>query len=288
LEGHWASNAKKFFVIDASTWWLGVFFVLMLLWTQMTISGIQRATTAAAVSQWYFYRQAQNTSSSGEIILASFNHATSQLLGTICLSQLISLLIRLPLLILPRRFAGFFAMCLYAMTPAPLASLTEPLTLTYAAIHSQPLAVAARGFSRLPLSRNTTASRPFRGTKDSDPLSAYRTTHIILHATRQIMALALGLGAWLSTARLVHLAGASYAGSAYAYIVGLGAAVVGWGVLGAVEGIITGIVDACLVCWGSEVAAANGQGRGRVFCREAEDVFGGQWEERGVEGRILV
>jgi plasma-membrane choline transporter len=291
LEGHWASSAKKLFIVDTGTWWLGVFFVLMLLWTQMTISGIQRATTAAAVSQWYFYRQSQATTTSGEIVLASFNHAFGPLLGTTCLSTLISLLIRLPLLILPRRIAGFCAMCIYTMTPTPLASLTDPLTLTYAAIHSQPLAAAARGFSRLPLTSRTQTSRPFRGTKDSDPLSAYHTTHMLLHATRQIMALALGLGAWLSTARLVHLSGTSYAGSAYAYIVGLGAAVVGWGVLGAVEGIIGGVVDACLVCWGSEMAAAGGVGRGKVFCREADEVFGERWEERNLrtgEGRIIV
>jgi Plasma-membrane choline transporter len=288
LEGHWASNAKKLFVIDTGTWWLGIFFILMLLWTQMTISGLQRATTAAAVSQWYFYRQAQMTNTSRDIVLASFNHATGPLLGTVCLSQLISLLIRLPLLILPSRFAGFCTMCVYTLIPAPLVSLTDPLTLTYAAIHSQPLAVAARGFSRLPLSSNTQGVRPFRGQKDTDSLSAYRTTHILLHATRQIMALALGLGAWLSTARLVHLSGASYAGSAYAYIIGLGAAVVGWGVLGAVEGIIGGVVDACLVCWGSEIAAASGQGRGRVFCKEAEAVFGNRWEEESRERRIMV
>jgi hypothetical protein len=288
LEGHWATNAKRLFIIDTGTWWLGVFFILMLLWTQMTISGLQRATTAAAVSQWYFYRQAQMTSTSREIVLASFNHATGPLLGTVCLSSLISLLIRLPLLILPSRIAGFCTICVYTMIPAPLASLTNPLTLTYSAIHSQPLAVAARGFSRLQLSPNAHGAAPFRGQKDTDALSAYRTTHILLHATRQIMALALGLGAWLSTARLVHLSGASYAGSLYAYIVGLGAAMVGWGVLGAVEGIIGGVVDACLICWASEIAAAAGQGRERVFCKEADDVFGNRWEEEGRERRIMV
>jgi len=109
---------------------------------------------------------------------------------------------------------------------------------------------------------------------------------MLLHATRQIMALALGLGAWLSTARLVHVSGVSYAGSAYAYIVGLGAAIVGWGILGAVEGIIGGVVDAVFVCWASEVAAAqNGGIRGRIFCKEAEEVFSDRWED---EGRIRV
>jgi hypothetical protein len=106
---------------------------------------------------------------------------------------------------------------------------------------------------------------------DQDPLLPYRTTHLLLHATRQIMTLALGLGAWLSTARLVHLGGAGYTGSMYAYVVGLGAAVVGWGILGAVEGIIGGVVDGVVVCWGSEVAAGR---QGRAFCKEAGELFG--------------
>lgn len=84
------------------------------------------------------------------------------------------------------------------------------------------------------------------------------------------MTLALGFGGWVSTARVLHLVD-SYSGSLYAYIVGLGAAAIGWGVLGAMEGIILGIVDALVVCWGSEVAADRGGDR--RYCREAEELF---------------
>ncbi|KAF2671999.1 hypothetical protein BT63DRAFT_437893 [Microthyrium microscopicum] len=276
LEGH---VVKKVFLLDVGTWWLGVFFFLMLLWTQLVISGVQRATTAATVSQWYFYRSSGTTASSRDVVIASFVHASGPLFGTICLSTLISLLIRLPLLLLPRRLVGMCAMCIYAMTPAPIASLTNPLTLTYAAIHSQPLAVAARGLTRLPLSANSPA-RSFRDPRASgDTLAAYRTTHMLLHATRQIMTLALGLGAWVSVAYIKQEGG----GSAYAYVVGLGAAVIGWSVLGAVEGIMGGVVDGVLVCWGSEVAAGR---QGRQFCPEAAELFGEP--ERRAGARIMV
>ena len=56
LGGHLSGS---FFVIDASTWWLGVFFIVMYIWTLSVISGIQRATTAATVSQWYFHRNVE-------------------------------------------------------------------------------------------------------------------------------------------------------------------------------------------------------------------------------------
>ena len=60
----------------------------------------------------------------GEIVLAAFNHATGPLLGTICLSSLITLLVRLPLYILPGRLTSFFSACLYPVTPTPLLSAT--------------------------------------------------------------------------------------------------------------------------------------------------------------------
>ncbi len=69
-------------------------------------------------------------------------------------------------------------------------------------------------------------------------------------------------------------------GSLYAYVVGLLAAAIGWGVLSAVDGVVAGVVDAVVVCWGSE-------GRGG-YCREAEWLFG-EGVEVGVEegGRLM-
>lgn len=71
-------------------------------------------------------------------------------------------------------------------------------------------------------------------------------------------------------------------GSLYAYIVGLIAAAIGWGVLGSVDGVLTGVVDAAVVCWGSEMQGqSGGRGEGR-YCREAGWLFGGEGE-RGDE-----
>ena len=55
-------------------------------------------------------------------------------------------------------------------------------------------------------------------------------------------------------------------------MVGLIAAAIGWGVMGAIDGVLTGVVDAVVVCWGSEVAR-GGEVR---YCREAEELFGGE------------
>jgi uncharacterized membrane protein YvlD (DUF360 family) len=274
LEGHWSSGKKSLYVVDISTWWLGVFYVLMLLWTQSIISGIQRATSAATTSQWYFHRNSLPTPSSRTVVQMSFQHAVGPLLGSICLSTFLTVAIRLPLLLLPRRLILPFSWFFYALVPSPIASLTNPLTLTYAAIHSQPLTTSAVNLSKLSfVSSNeaTTTLSPYSvNAPSADTLVQYRTAKLILHATRYMMTLALGFGGWVSTARMLHLVD-SYSGSLYAYIVGLGAAAIGWGVLGAMEGIILGIVDALVVCWGSEVAADRGGDR--RYCREAEELF---------------
>jgi hypothetical protein len=284
LEGHWTvGSSKNLFVPDATSWWLGVFYFLMLMWTQSVISGIQRATSGATVSQWYFHRLTTPAPSSRTVVAASFMHAVGTLFGTICFSTLLAVLVRLPLLLLPRRFVGWFTLCFYSIVPSPIAALTNPLTLTYAAIHSQPLSVAARGLSSLSFVSNTSATTTLtpntfsnRNNTRTDNLVPYRTAKLILHGTRYMMVLALGYGGWVATSRLLQIDGETYRGSLYAYVVGLGAAAIGWSVLGATEGIILGIVDAVVVCWGSEVGAIRGQGRNATarYCREAGELFG--------------
>ena len=279
LGGH-LSNARAFFIIDASTWWLGAFFVLVYLWTLGVLSGIQRATTAATVSQWYFHRLTVPAPTSREVINAAFSHATITLFGTICLSTLLALVIRLPFLILPRRVLALVGICSYTIIPSSIATLTNPLTLTYSAIHSQSLSTSSRALARLSfLAPNTPQSANFRARNSIPraPLHSYTLSLLLLRATRLITSLALGFGGWVSTARSLTLtnaegaAGSTVKGSLYAYVVGLIAAAIGWGVLGAMDGVVAGVVDAVVVCWGSEV----GRGQGEVkYCREAEWLFG--------------
>ncbi|KAL9014786.1 MAG: hypothetical protein Q9173_000577 [Seirophora scorigena] len=288
LGGH-LSNAKNFFIIDAGTWWLGMFFVLVYLWTLAVGAGVQRATTAATVSQWYFHRLSVPAPTSRQVLAAAFNHATTTLFGTICLSTLLSLLIRLPFLVLPRRVIALVGLCSYTLIPSTISTYTSPLTLTYSAIHSQPLSTSSRAISRLsvlpPVSAADTPFTPRHhpGSTRND-LLPYTLSLLLLRSTRFITSLAFGFVAWVSTAKQLTIStsaanNATVKGSLYAYVVGLIAAAIGWGVMGAIDGVLTGVVDALVVCWGSE------RGRGEVrYCREAEGLFGADREE---EGRMM-
>ena len=274
----------KLFIIDLGTWWLGVFFVLVYLWTLGVESGIQRATTAATVSQWYFHRLVVPAPTSGQVVQAALSHSFTTLFGTICLSTLLMLLVRLPVLVLPRRLIALVGFCSYTLLPNSIMVLTHPTTLTYSAIHSQPLAASARAVSQLSFMNPASAATAYRfqsrraSSLRTSSILPYNLALLLLHATRLIASFAFGFGAWVSTARQLTISGSSSGrGSLYAYVVGLIAGAIGWGVLGAMEGVLTGVVDAVVVCWASEVR--NGEVK---YCREAGFLLGdGEVAEEG-------
>ncbi|KAF2016512.1 hypothetical protein BU24DRAFT_422857 [Aaosphaeria arxii CBS 175.79] len=283
LGGHF-NKSKTRWIIDPSTWWLGAAFFLDYFWVLGVIAGIQRSTTAATVSQWYFHRRTVPAPSARTVVYASLKHATSTMAGTICLSTLLSLMVRLPLIVLPRRIAGMISMCAYQLVPSPIASLTNPLTLTYASIHGMALSPAARGLSSMtfiaPSSPTTTLGpRSFAPSHGRQSIVSYRLAKLLLHAIRWVITLALGFGGWVSTARMLQIGNDGVKGSVYAYVVGLISAAIGWGALGAMEGVLSGILDAVLVCWGSEVGP-DGRGDAR-YCVEAGQLFEDEVPGRG-------
>jgi len=291
--GGFFSSKFAGFIINASSWWLGIYFVLMYIWTLSVISGVQRGTTAATVSQWYFHRNAQPAPATNTVVSAALTHSLTTIFGSISLSTLLALAVRLPLLLLPARIGNLIGLFFYSFVPAPIAALTNPLTLTYGAIHSQNLAMSARGLSELKfLSPNTPTTtltpRALRGGRGrAAPLLPYRLAKLLLHATRFIMATALGFAGWVMTARQLRISlpeGGSIRGSIYAYVVGLVASFIGWGVLGAMEGILSGIVDAVVICYGSETRMASGGGG---YCMEAAALFGDRDQRENRDRGVL-
>lgn len=276
LGGHLAG--PKSFIIDLGSWWLGVYFVMFYLWSIGVIAGVQRSVTAATVSQWYFHRLASPAPSSRQIVQAAIVHATTTLFGSICLSRLLGLLVRLPLLLLPTRLSSLLSLFAYSLIPTPIAYLTNPLSLTYAAIHSQPLATSSRGLSQMAVLAPSAASTSLhpgaysRSPGSTPSLLSYRLSKLILHATRFMMSLALGFGGWVTTARSLTTSstGGTIRGSLYAYVVGLIAGTIGWSILGSIESVIADIVDASVICWASEVGI---YGREARYCREAGWLF---------------
>ncbi|CAI4218184.1 unnamed protein product [Parascedosporium putredinis] len=233
LGGHMSNNLAKY-VISLSSWWLGAWFIFMYTWTISVVTEVHRATTAATVSQWYFHRNAVPAPTSQEIVTAALTHAFTTIFGSICQSTLLARLVRLPLLILPSRISYIVQRIANSFVPTPVVSLTNPLTITYCAIHSQNLAAAARGLSQMEFLSPQT------------PTATLTLGYYITGRNRD-------------------------PGSAYAYIVGIVASFIGYSVMGSMESILSGIVDAVIICYGSERRMASGGG---TYCMEAAYLFG--------------
>ena len=281
--GGYFSKSLARFVIRFSSWWLGAAFIFMYMWTLSVINAVHRATTAATVSQWYFHRNAGPATPSREIVVAALHHGVTTIFGSICESTLLSLMIRAPLIFLPRRIGATISNVAAFWIPTPIIALTNPLTITYAAIHSHNLSKSARGLEQMDvispaIPTTTLTPRSLRTRGQANGLLPYRLAKLLLVATRLIMATALGFAGWVITAKQLQIQlpeGMGIRGSAYAYVVGLMASFIGYSVMGAMEGILSGIVDAVLICYGSERRMDRGHGR---FCLEAAYLFG---ERRG-------
>ncbi|KAL4727324.1 hypothetical protein ACLX1H_006232 [Fusarium chlamydosporum] len=281
--GGYFSKSLVRFVIQLSSWWLGAGFIFLYMWTISVINAVHRATTAATVSQWYFHRNAGPATPSREIVTAAFNHALTTIFGSLCESTLLSLLIRAPLIFLPRKLGAAVTNIASFWIPTPVIALMNPLTITYSAIHSQNLATSARGLDQMELvsptvPTTTLTPRVLRNRGQPNGLLPYRLAKLLLVATRLIMATGLGFAGWVITAKQLRIQlpdGVGMRGSAYAYVVGMMASFIGYSVMGAMEGILSGIVDAVLICYGSERRMERGHGR---FCLEAAYLFG---ERRG-------
>ncbi|KAI1388824.1 uncharacterized protein F4822DRAFT_404065 [Hypoxylon trugodes] len=287
--GGYFSKSLSAFVIGTATWWLAVFFFLMYVWTLSVMGGVVRATTGGTVSNWYFFRNNQTPASSNAVVKGALGHSTTTVFGTICASTLLSLAVRIPILILPRRIASIFEFIGWRLAPRPVSVLTNPLALTYASIHSLPLMESASQLSRIqflatgPTTTLTPSAFSRRG-QASASLMPYRMAKMLLHAARFVMSTALGFAAWVMTARQLQVQlpdSSGIRGSAYAYVVGLVASMIGWGVLGAMEGILSGILDGVLICYASERRLGSERA---TYCIEAARLF----EDRRYDERDMV
>ncbi|KAK9464343.1 hypothetical protein V1512DRAFT_268581 [Lipomyces arxii] len=245
-------------ILDRNSWVLGAWYILMYLWSWGVFSGVQRMATSITVSQWYFHRDELPQVPSMEILSAALQQTGTVFPGTVCFSSFIALLIRMPLLLLPRRVIALVQMLMFNVIPGPLSTLTNPLTLCYAGMTIQSLVPSSHGIANL----RFVDLGPHGSFRSS--WTAYRLAKMMLSSARAVTALALGFGAWVHAAQDVN------GGSLYGYIVGMMGGAIGWVVLGATEGSLSMIVDASFIAFAIDQAGSHGG-----HCRKADAQFGG-------------
>ena len=280
--GDKSSGRLARYIISTSSWWLGTWFIFMYTWTISILSESHRATTAAVVSHWYFHRSPTGPPSH-EVVKAAIVHTFTNIFGSICESTLLARLVRLPLLLLPARLSYILQRVVNQFIPTPVVALTNPLTITYCAIHSQNLASSARGLSQMEFlapQRPTATLTPrvfTTGDHHTSGLLPYRLAKLFLYSSRFIVAIPMFYAGWVLAAKKLQIdmpEGVGLRGSAYGYIVGIVASFIGYTVMASMESILAGIVDAAIICYGIE-RRINSDGGAR-YCIEAAALFGEQ------------
>lgn len=248
LQGH---VFKKRWILDAKSWSLGAWYVLMYLWTWGVVSGIIRSTVSASISQWYFHRHELPRQPNRTIVKAAFVYSVSSQFGTICFASLIHLFIRLPFLILPKRIVRIVQTIVFNLLNAAPLWVVSPLTLTNSVINTQSLLDSARAVNNLRSLQNASAH------------SIYSLSKLVLTSARLVTSTIMAFACW------VHAASFTNGGSLYGYIVGMVGGFIGWAILGATEGVLSQIVDAAFVCYALDHVVNIDSGH----CVDADNLF---------------
>ncbi|ODV91990.1 hypothetical protein CANCADRAFT_55741 [Tortispora caseinolytica NRRL Y-17796] len=254
-----SSKSRADVILAPRSWLSGMFYVFMYLWTFAVFSGIQRVATSSTVAQWYFYRHCVPPVPARIVLVTSLFHAVTTLIGSVCFSSFTSLMLRIPLLILPKRLSNGIQLLFYQILPISVVAITHPLTLSFSAITMTNLSHSARVLAtqgHVDFGKNVIGSRFHRFNPTWGP---YRLAKLILMAARILTALILGFMAWIRAEYL--------ASGAYAYTVAILASFIGYTVLGATEGALSMVVDSAYIC--HAVDQKNGGGH----CAEADRVF---------------
>ncbi|ODQ63130.1 hypothetical protein NADFUDRAFT_80842 [Nadsonia fulvescens var. elongata DSM 6958] len=243
LQGHnlISSGGRLTWSLSPKAWLLGVFYVLMYIWTYFIIAGIGRAATAATVGQYWFHKNTFPSVSPDRVIVAALQYAISTQFGSICLSSLITLLLRLPLLLAPTRLFPLLRLLhipiniTLNMTPLAMArnrlrTLSDPLSLTRSIITGSSLLNA------------------FPGQQSAE----YWIAKLFISSTRIVVCLMFGFFAWVhattATPDRNDSTSTTIGGSLYGYIVGLLVGWWTWVVMSGSGAVVDGVLDGMVVC----------------------------------------
>ncbi|KAJ5595840.1 hypothetical protein N7450_002298 [Penicillium hetheringtonii] len=254
LGGHLAG--PKSFIIDVGSWWLGVYFRVVL--SLVNWSDCRNSTLC-------------HSSDCEPVVLPSSSQPSTvfkaDCSGGNCPCHFNSFRYHLPITLgwPTRPTASHSATIPSLITPQPFCLLTNTDTNR---LPNQPFVSHIRGDSF------AAVGHLFRGLSQMAilaPSAASTSLHPGLsHVPRDLRP--LGFGGWVTTARSLTMSstGGTIKGSLYAYVVGLIAGTIGWSILGSIESVIADIVDALVICWASEVGI---YGREARYCPDAGWLF---------------
>lgn len=206
-----------------------LWFSFMYLWTWSLTCNLLRAVLVCVTNECYANNvdtwNKDGVFSRGALEVATFHFSSA------CLSSLLSVQIRAPMLLLPNYFTKVVRSSRVVIISSLLSNkrILDPLTLPTAIMERCSLSNAAK----------VVDSSSFAAIDRS----AYRLSKFFLIAGRVSCSICVGFIAWIHADRLQDVS------SSYGYIIAIVGLLIGWTVVGASENMLSMICDALLVCF---------------------------------------
>lgn len=206
-----------------------IWFSFMYLWTWSLACNLLRAVLVCVTNECYA-NDVDTWNKDGVFSRSALEVATYHF-SSACLSSLLSVQIRTPMLLLPNYFSKVVRSSRIVLLSTLLANkrILDPLTLPTAILERCSLSNAAE----------VVESSQFA----SIDRSAYRLSKFFLVAGRVSCSICVGFIAWIHADRLEDFS------SSYGYIIAVVGLLIGWTIVGASENMLSMICDALLVCF---------------------------------------
>lgn len=238
ITGLWLLSVSRGFLEGRLSVLLCLSLTFVYLWTWLVISAMLRCVIACIVSKWYYYGEKVNPC---DAIQQALYQCVSVHFSACSLGALLNLLIRIPLVTMPRIISMLIRVTVQQIVGAGASALLDPLTLPLAAITQQSYRNAALLIE----------GPKFRAVDRS----TYELAKSLLTAVRACSAVMVAFAAWAHADRVDN------SSNVYGYLVGIGAFFIAYTVVGAAENALGMIVDALFASYlldGDPPACARG------------------------------
>lgn len=227
ITGLWSIFLAKAFLEGYMSILLVAWFSFIYLWSWRIFCSLLHAVLTIHTTIWYSQFSASSQDPINGAMGTSIYRAVTFHFSSACLSGLVAVLVKGPLLILPRQISNILSGTASIALNTSAAKLLDPLTL--------PISVLRR------CSLSTAANEVRSSKLGHIDLRAYRLAKLFLTAGRLWCSILIGFIAW------IHADHSQDVSSVHGYWIGIVAFFIGWTIMGSTESILGMICDALVV-----------------------------------------
>lgn len=227
ITGVWSLFLAKAFLEGNMSILLVIWFSFMYLWSWSIFCSLLHAVLTIQTTIWYSRDFSSGQDPIKGAMGTSIYRAVTFHFSSACLSGFIAILVKGPLLILPKQISSIVAGTASIVLNTSASRLLNPLTLPISVLRRCSLSSAA----------NMIGSSKF----ENIDFRAYRLAKLFLVAGRLWCSILFGFIAWIHADRVQDVS------SVHGYWIGIVALFIGWTIMGSTESVLGMICDALVV-----------------------------------------